>query len=121
LHGEKYLRLMASSGGVVCTAGFESISEAAYLGKPLLMIPVENHPEQHVNSTDAELCGLGMRDNHYRLERLLQPAARKLEFDFKSWVNSAEKLAVRAAEITAGWPRKDRTGQSAAEMASAER
>lgn len=121
LHGEKYLRLMASSGGVVCTAGFESISEAAYLGKPLLMIPVENHPEQHVNSTDAELCGLGMRDNHYRLERLLQPAVRKQEFDFKSWVNSAEKLAVRAAEITAGWPRKDRTGQSAAEMASAER
>ena len=41
LHGEKFLRLMASSRGVACTAGFESVSEAAYLGKPLLMVPVE--------------------------------------------------------------------------------
>ncbi len=110
LHGEKYLRFMAGSGGVVCTAGFESISEAAYLGKPLLMIPVENHPEQHVNSADAELCGLGMRDARFRLERLLDPAVQRPAFDFRAWVDSAEAVAVRAAEITAGVA-TGRTGQ----------
>jgi uncharacterized protein (TIGR00661 family) len=41
LNGHKFLRLMAEARGVVCTAGFESVSEAAYLGKPLLMVPVK--------------------------------------------------------------------------------
>jgi len=63
LHGEKFLRMMANAHGVVCTAGFESACEAAYLGKPLLLIPVENHVEQYLNACDAERAGLGWRDN----------------------------------------------------------
>lgn len=102
LHGEKYLRLMASSRGVMCTAGFESISEAAYLGKPLLMVPVQNHVEQHVNSLDAEIAGLGVRANTFDLSRLLQPwDARPLD-QFRRWVDRAGEVFVRAAEMTAG-------------------
>jgi uncharacterized protein (TIGR00661 family) len=101
LHGEKYLRLMAGCLGVVCTAGFESISEAAYLGKRLLMVPVQNHPEQTVNALDAQLAGLGMHDTGFRLSRLLQPMDRKVSLDFKQWVDRAGAFAVRAAELTA--------------------
>jgi hypothetical protein len=45
--------MMAECRHVVCTAGFESVSEAAWLGKPLFLVPVENHVEQQVNALDA--------------------------------------------------------------------
>ena len=43
LDGELFLQMMAGCRGVACTAGFESVCEAAYFGKPLLMVPIENH------------------------------------------------------------------------------
>jgi uncharacterized protein (TIGR00661 family) len=101
LHGEKYLRLMAGCLGVVCTAGFESISEAAYLGKRLLMVPVQNHPEQTVNALDAQLAGLGVYDKGFHLSRLLEPMNAKASAGFKQWVDQAGAVAVRAAEVTA--------------------
>lgn len=105
LHGEKYLRLMASARGVVCTAGFESISEAAYLGKALLMVPVQNHVEQHINSLDAQHAGLGVREDHFLLSRLLEPRETQYQFEFRKWVLQAESVAVRAAETAAGLAR----------------
>jgi uncharacterized protein (TIGR00661 family) len=101
LHGEKFLRLMASSRGVACTAGFESVSEAAYLGKPLLMVPVENHLEQFLNSHDAEQTGLGVRDNTFRLSRLLNQSNNGATTKFRAWVDQAETIAMNAVEKTA--------------------
>jgi len=101
LHGEKYLRLMASSRGVMCTAGFESISEAAYLGKPLLMVPVHNHVEQHVNSLDAQIAGLGTRADSFDLSPLLQPRDYRPLETFRKWVQRASEVFVRSAEVTA--------------------
>ena len=92
---------MAGCLGVVCTAGFESISEAAYLGKRLLMVPVQNHPEQTVNALDAQLAGLGVYDTGFRLSRLLEPVDTKVSAGFKQWVDQAGAVAVRAAELTA--------------------
>jgi len=40
LDGEKFLRMMGECKYVACTAGFESVSEAAWLGKPLFLVPV---------------------------------------------------------------------------------
>jgi len=102
IHGEKFLRMMASCRAVACTAGFESVSEAAYLGKPLLMVPVENHFEQHLNACDAESAGLGMRDDRFRLWRLLSASKEEVLQRFKQWVDSAEATAMRAIEATAG-------------------
>jgi uncharacterized protein (TIGR00661 family) len=101
LHGEKFLRMMAGARGVVCTAGFESISEAAYLDKPLLMVPVQGHLEQWINSLDAEQAGLGVRDFSFNLDRLLQPMSAARRAEFKRWVDRAEDIAVNAAERTA--------------------
>jgi uncharacterized protein (TIGR00661 family) len=101
LHGEKYLRLMASARGVTCTAGFESISEAAYLGKPLLMVPVQNHVEQHVNSLDAQKAGLGTRADSFDLSILLRQTRSEPLAKFKAWVDRAGEVIVSAAEQTA--------------------
>jgi uncharacterized protein (TIGR00661 family) len=101
IHGEKFLQMMARCRGVACTAGFESVSEAAYLGKPLLMVPVENHLEQYLNSLDAERAGIGRRDTRFQLTRLLEPANHQATTRFRRWVDQAENITMRAVEETA--------------------
>ena len=102
IHGEKFLQMMAPARGVACTAGFESVSEGAYLGKPLLLIPVENHLEQYLNACDAERTGLGKHDSAFHLSRLLEPAKGEATAKFREWVGQAEAIAMRAIEATAG-------------------
>lgn len=96
LDGEKFLRLMAQCRYVVCTAGFESVSEGAYLGKPLFMVPVENHVEQQINAQDAVQCGLGITDKTFKLERLAELPARLENSEFRRWVDRAESVLLRA-------------------------
>ena len=47
----KFLEYMQGCSGYVTTAGFESVCEAMYLGKPVMMIPT--HVEQEINAADA--------------------------------------------------------------------
>jgi uncharacterized protein (TIGR00661 family) len=101
IHGEKFLQMMASCRALATTAGFESVSEAAYLGKPLLMVPVENHFEQYLNACDAEKTGIGMKDTTFRLSRLLDPPNPETVSKFRDWVNQAEPRVMRAIEVTA--------------------
>jgi UDP:flavonoid glycosyltransferase YjiC (YdhE family) len=93
---------MASARGVACTAGFESVSEAAYLGKQVLMIPVENHFEQFLNARDAERTGIGLADTAFRLSRLLEPVRTEVTANFRDWVDQAETIAMNAVETVAG-------------------
>ena len=90
--------MMATTRGVACTAGFESVSEGAYLGKPLLLIPVEGHLEQYLNACDAERTGLGLHDSAFHLSRLLEPARGEATAKFREWVNQAETIAMRTVE-----------------------
>ena len=62
---------MARSRAVVTTAGFESVCEAAYLGKPTLMIPQPNHYEQACNAIDGQRAGVGVASASFDLDRLL--------------------------------------------------
>ena len=89
LDGEKFLRMMADCRQVVCTAGFESVSEAAWLGKPLFLVPVENHVEQQVNALDAQQFGLGVAEINFNLDRLTELPARLPVETFRHWVNCA--------------------------------
>lgn len=101
IDGEKFLRMMAASRGVACTAGFESVSEAAYLGKPVLMVPVENHYEQYLNSCDAEYGRIGLRDRSFQLSRLLAPADSRATTEFRNWVGNAEATVLKVVETVA--------------------
>ncbi len=58
IHNEKFISSMASSSGVLCGAGFETPAEALYLKKNLLVIPMKNQYEQHLNA--AALRELGV-------------------------------------------------------------
>lgn len=89
LDGEKFLHYMRRSDMVVCTAGFEAASEAAYLGKNVIMIPIPNHIEQHYNAWDFQIAGLAiMRKNFDNLnlaDTNLNPQAIAT---FRIWVDS---------------------------------
>jgi uncharacterized protein (TIGR00661 family) len=100
LDGEKFLRMMAASRCVVCTAGFESVSEGAYLGKPLFMVPVENHVEQQINAHDAVNIGLGITDRRFNLDRLAELPERLSNDAFRGWVLQAETVLLRAIAHT---------------------
>ena len=58
LNDEKFLQSMAGSMAYATTSGFESLCEALYYRKPILMIPV--HVEQEFTAYDASLSGAGI-------------------------------------------------------------
>ncbi len=98
LDGEKFLRMMAACRYVICTAGFESVSEGAYLGKPLFLVPVENHVEQQINAQDAIKTGLGITDKTFNLDRLGELPERLSNTVFRAWVQRAESVLMRAMD-----------------------
>ncbi|MDX1545397.1 MAG: glycosyltransferase family protein [Rhodothermales bacterium] len=104
LDGTRFLELMARCRGLVTTAGFESVAEAMYLGKPVLAIPVEGHFEQFCNSRDAVRAGAGIARTAYDLDALLaylphyeSPAPR-----FRAWLEEGHGRIVEAIEAAAG-------------------
>ncbi|UHG91555.1 glycosyltransferase family protein [Spirosoma oryzicola] len=72
IDGKRFLEFMARCKAVITTAGFESVCEAAYLGKPALMIPQPNHFEQACNAIDGQRAGVGVAASHFDLEQLLK-------------------------------------------------
>jgi uncharacterized protein (TIGR00661 family) len=99
LDGEKFLAMMAACRHVVCTAGFESVSEAAWLGKPLFLVPVENHVEQQVNALDAEQFGIGLAETSFNLDRLAELPDRLPTEKFRAWVDAAPVKLFQAIEL----------------------
>ena len=71
IDGQRYLEAMQHCQAVVTTAGFESLCEALYLGKPVLMIPQPNHYEQMGNALDGQRAGVGLASDSFDLNRLL--------------------------------------------------
>lgn len=99
LDGEKFLQMMAECRHVVCTAGFESVSEAAWLGKPLFLVPVENHVEQQVNALDAQQFGLGLAEKSFNLDRLAELPDHLPVEKFRKWVDRAPEKLFAAIEL----------------------
>lgn len=87
-----FIELMASSAGYVTTAGFESVCEALYLGKPVMMIPA--HIEQQINAADAESVGAGIISAEFDISKLSEyiPKHKVNNKEFREWVESAEQI-----------------------------
>jgi uncharacterized protein (TIGR00661 family) len=98
LNGDKFLRMMADCRYVACTAGFESPSEAAYLGKPLFLMPVENHVEQQMNALDATSIGWGITDRSFNLDRLQELPPRLDNTRFRAWLNRGDSILLKTIE-----------------------
>ena len=58
LDNELFTRSMAEGKAVICGAGFETPSEALFLGKKLLVVPMRNQYEQQCNARCLEELGV---------------------------------------------------------------
>lgn len=96
---------MAGCKAYASTAGFESICEAMYLGKPIMMVPA--HIEQDCNAYDASLSGAGIVSNDFELERLLEFAETyEPRREFVYWVRRGEYLLLDLLQKTLPVTRK---------------
>ena len=93
----EFLRYMAGCKAYATTAGFESVCEAMYLGKPQLMVPA--HIEQDCNAYDAVRNGAGITSDSFDLERLLRFAETyQPDAGFVRWVDSCPWRIVSCIE-----------------------
>lgn len=97
LDGTKFINYLAYCSGYAATAGFDSIAEAAYLQKDVLMIPTKNHFEQKCNAVDAQRAGLAIAAPSFDLSLLTNKQEKKPSENaskkFREWVdNASEKI-----------------------------
>jgi len=90
LNDKLFVNRMADCKAYATTAGFESVCEAMYMGKPVLMVPT--HIEQACNAFEASLAGAGIVADRFDLKQLLDfiPDYQK-KTDFREWVQQAHR------------------------------
>jgi uncharacterized protein (TIGR00661 family) len=93
-----FLDYMAGCKAYSSTGGFESICEAFYLQKPVMMIPA--HIEQECNAFDAVNSGVGISADKFDLFELLtflplyQP-----DTTFVAWVDKGDFMIVNGLKV----------------------
>ncbi|MFT4733427.1 MAG: hypothetical protein ACI9DJ_001446 [Algoriphagus sp.] len=94
LDNKKFLKLMANAKGLVTTAGFESVCEAIYFGKPVMMVPVKNHFEQACNALDAERYGAGIAQESFDLDMFMSyvKSFQSKSQKFTKWLAEGKSL-----------------------------
>ena len=93
----EFLKGIAKCRAYATTGGFESICEAMYLGKPILMVPA--HIEQDCNALDAASNGAGIISDDFNLDRLIEFSREyKPNPAFRTWVESAPYIIRYAIE-----------------------
>ena len=94
LDDQLFLHYMAGAKAYATTAGFESVCEAMYLGKPILMVPT--HIEQICNAFDAQRSGCCAVADQFDLDALLAISERQIDPSFfRHWVQQASWLILR--------------------------
>lgn len=85
---------------LVINAGFSAISEAIILKKPVVVIPVENHAEQFINSHIVEQSGLGLLATQENIhEKIIEMLT-----NFKKYCVAHDSfMAANGAEVAASF------------------
>ena len=66
ISNDAFLQSLASSKAVLCNAGFELPSEAIYLKKKLLVVPIKGQYEQLCNAAALKEIGICIMENLHR-------------------------------------------------------
>lgn len=110
----KFIKSMANCKAYATTAGFESVCEAMYLGKPIMMVPA--HIEQDCNAYDACLCGAGIVSRDFDIDRLLEFAeSYRPDNSFVRWAQcGGSRIASIIEQVAAESPAFRRYGAAQA-------
>ncbi len=97
LNDVKFLDYMSRCSGYATTAGFESLCEAMYMGKPMMMVPTEGHFEQATNAVDCKLAGGGVPNTRFDLSVLVDyiPKHKDITKEFRAWADGSEEIFIR--------------------------
>jgi len=90
IDSEAFTRSMAASSGVLCGAGFETPAEALYLGKKLLVIPMKNQYEQHLNAATLKAIGVPV----------VKSLKKKHQDSISQWLQDDERVKVDYPDMT---------------------
>lgn len=93
---KEFTDALCKCSGVSCTAGFETLAEAAFLGKQLQVVPTGDHFEQFCNAIDLERAGLGLKKDHLLPVHMKKTSTSNAEIvhSFRSWTLQAEDLVL---------------------------
>jgi len=87
---DEFVSDMAKSKGVLCGAGFETPSEALFLNKKLMVVPMKGQYEQQCNAAALELMGVPV------IKNLKEKQFGKID----RWLESEEKVTVNYPDQT---------------------
>ena len=85
-----FIRILASSSGLLCNAGFGACSEALFLKKKLLVIPMKNQFEQWCNSEMLQSMGVSV----------INKLSKEHHLDLKRWLTNSQPIKVNYPDIT---------------------
>lgn len=109
IDGKRYLDIMQHCQAIVTTAGFESVCEAMYWGKPALLIPQPNHFEQACNALDAQRVGAGIAADTFDLNLLMNYLPKhdpQVNERFRQWYGQGYYLFLNAVNRVAASTKK---------------
>lgn len=90
INDDAFIRSMASAKGVICGAGFATPTEALYLRKKLLVIPMKNQYEQQCNAVSLKEMGVTV------VKKLSKKQLPKIE----KWINTNKIVEVHYPDVT---------------------
>ncbi|MEQ3499655.1 glycosyltransferase family protein [Tenacibaculum sp. SSH1-16] len=90
INDDAFIRSMASAKGIICGAGFATPTEALYLRKKLLVIPMKNQYEQQCNAVTLKEMGVTV------VKKLSKKQLPKIE----KWINSNKTVEVHYPDVT---------------------
>ena len=104
---EGFVEALRTARGVVAGGGFSLLSEAVYLGKPVLSIPLSGQFEQLMNARYLERLGYGMCATALTAERIGSFVSRIGEFEgaLSDYRQSGTRSRSRRSRIAPSRPR----------------
>jgi uncharacterized protein (TIGR00661 family) len=87
--GQLFVESMIASRGVLCGAGFETPAEALYLGKKLLVVPMQMQYEQQCNAVALKQLGVT------RIKKLKKRSLDKIE----AWLDDDTIIDVHFKDV----------------------
>jgi len=92
---DKFKESLVTAGLVLCTAGFETLAEAIYLNKPLIVVPSKGHFEQYCNSLDVSRIGAAIVYEDFNFPHLPVSKNNSSFVPFVKWVDKSEQIFLK--------------------------
>lgn len=90
INNERFIQSMISARGILCGAGFETPSEALYLNKKLMVVPMKGQYEQQCNAAALKAMGVPV------IKKLGKRSAAKIQ----NWIDNDQHIEVNYPDET---------------------